>query len=657
MDFQLVVTLVLLVVCVFFFIINKPRMDIVALLALLALPLLGILDMKETLSGFCDQSVILIALMFVVSESLVRTGVSTDVGEWILKKAGGSEVRLIIFLMAAVALFGSVMSSTGIVALFIPAVLSICTKLKISPSRLMMPLSFAGLISGMMSLVATPPNMVTDSILRREGFEGFSFFGITPIGIIVLAAGIVYIICTRRFLGGNNVAADDSDDGSAALPTLAELSRRYELSWHVCVFVVLPNSSLCLKKIGELPLRSQFGANIVCIERRERLGRRFISPEAETILREGDALLVDFSKENNTAENDSAAELGKRFGLELHSAGESGRFKNPEREFGLIEVAVMPDSPLAGRTPIESRVRTLYGMEIMGVIRKGKAFHKNVTDIKLAVGDMLLLAGTWKAAEGLRRHRDSFIVLNVPEEFKHKTDAPGRAPFALGALALMVFLMIFGIVPNALAALIACLLLVATQCIDMDRAYSSINWKSLMLIIGMIPFAAALEKTGGIEIASDALLQIFGGNAAASPRLVLCVLMAFTMLVGLFISNTVTAVLLAPVAITIARALGLDPLPFAMGVAVAASTAFMTPISSPVNALVLGPGRYRFIDFVKLGVPFSALVLAIGVFFIPIFFPFKPLPNAAPATPTSEQPAQQTTAQDAPATVAVVMNS
>lgn len=611
MDSQLITTLSLLGICVFFFIINKPRMDVVALLAMLALPLLGILSLEETFSGFSDPSVILIGLMFVIGEGLVRTGVSNDVGAWILKKAGGSETKLLVFMMVAVALIGSVMSSTGIVALFIPIVLSISTKLNVSPAKLMMPLSFAGLISGMMSLVATPPNMVVNSILTREQFPGFSFFAFTPIGIIVLVAGVLYMLYARRFLGSQ----EDENRRAVAKTTFAELANRYELTWRDAVLVISPASSFCGKKVCELPLRAEYGASIVCVERRERLNRQLIDPSGETILRANDALLIDF-------ENDKSqiSELCEKHSLIRFPLDGGKHFEHSEREFGLVEVSVMPDSPLDGKTPIEAKFRSRYGMSVIGILRNRKAISKNVVREKLRVGDMLLLAGSWKAADALQLHRKSFIVLNVPVEFENKIAVPGRASYALISLLVMVGLMISGIVPNALAALIGCLMLLAARCIDMDRAYRCINWSSLILIVGMIPFATALEKTGGVEIAADTLMQIFGN---ADPRIILGALMAFTMIVGLFMSNTVTAVLLAPIAITVARSLGLEPYPFAMGIAIAASTAFMTPISSPVNTLVLGPGRYRFIDFVKLGVPFSVLVLLLGVAFIPLFFPFS----------------------------------
>ena len=286
MNENLILSLTLLGVCVFFFVINKPRMDVVSLLALMLLPLLGIIDMKEALSGFSDPSVILIALMFVVGEGLIRTGISTDVGLWILKKSRNNPTKLIVFLMVAVAVIGSVMSSTGIVALFIPIVLGICRSQKISPAKLMMPLSFAGLISGMMSLVATPPNMVVNSVLTRENYPSLGFFAFTPIGVLVLAAGVGYMLYVRKFLGGNDDAEAQTRSRGKREMNFVELAERYRVTWRDAVFVVTADSPLCGRKIRECPLRSEYAANIVCIDRREqRLGKRsLINPVGDLSL-------------------------------------------------------------------------------------------------------------------------------------------------------------------------------------------------------------------------------------------------------------------------------------------------------------------------------------------------------------------------------------
>lgn len=615
---DLILSLVLLGVCVVFFVLNKPRMDIVALLALMSLPLLGIIDIKEALSGFSDPSVILIALMFVVGEGLIRTGISTDVGVWILKKSRNNPTKLIVFLMVAVALIGSVMSSTGIVALFIPIVLGIATRLKISPAKLMMPLSFAGLISGMMSLVATPPNMVVNAILTRENYPSLGFFAFTPIGIIVLVAGVFYMLYVRKFLGKETEADKKKSSRDEKTTNFVELAERYRVSWRDAVFVITRDSPLRGKKVRECTLRSDYGASIVCIERREqRLGKRsLINPGADTELREGDALLIDFLHDPRPGEIDFVSE---KLCLDRRPL-ESRHFTKAEREFGFIEISVMPGSTLEGKTLAEAQFREKYRMNVFGIRRNNTAINANeIAREQLKVGDTLLIGGPWKEIPTLQKHTRHFIILNVPAEYAGAIAAPGGAPYALLSVAIMVGLMIFTNIPSVLAALIACMILIFSRCIDIDRAYRCINWASLILIIGMIPFATALEKTGGVEHAVSVLMSFFGDG---SPRLILGLLMAFTMVVGLFMSNTVTAVLLAPLAISIAQTLDVSPYPFAIGIAIAASTAFMTPISSPVNTLVLEPGNYKFFDFVKIGVPFSIIVLVIGIIFIPIFFPF-----------------------------------
>jgi len=616
MNEQLLVTLGLLLICVVCFVINRPKMEVVALFAMTALPALGIIPVKDAIKGFSDSSVVLIGLMFVVGEGLVRTGISADVGSWILKKSGGSEVKLIAFMMTAVAIIGSIMSSTGIVALFIPVVANICSQLKISPSKMMMPLCFAALISGMMSLLATPPNMIASEALLAKNFEGFSFFDFTPIGIIVLVVGVFYMIFARRFLGGN-----DKRRERVAGTSFKDLGKRYRLGRRDVVLVVRPGSDFVNKKICELPLRQDFGASVVCIERREKrpVGSRrlFIDPTGETVLLENDALLIDFEQGQ-----ENASSLCEKYELERFPLADGKYFKNIEREFGMVEVAVPSESKFEGKTAIELSFRENYGMRIIGILRKRNAITKNVASEKICAGDMLLLAGSWEKATGLAKPNKDALVLTMPEEFKQKTDAPGRAPFAVLSLAVMLILMAGNIVAPVIAALIGCLLLLATRCIDTHSAFRSVSWATILLIAGMISVATALETTGGVQLAADFVSATFGN---ASPHILLAVLMAFTMIAGLFMSNTATAALLAPIVVDIALKMNYNPTTFAMGLAIAASTAFMTPISSPVNSLVVGPGGYRFMDFVKIGVPFSLIVLIVGIIFIPLFFPFATL--------------------------------
>lgn len=284
----------------------------------------------------------------------------------------------------------------------------------------------------------------------------------------------------------------------------------------------------------------------------------------------------------------------------------------------MVEVILPADSRLIGQTVLEAHISSEYGLSVIGLRHGNKVVAPSLLEERLKIGDTLLLVGFWSDIRNLQSDMDDIVVLNMPVELEEVLPAANRAPHALAVLGLVVALMISGLVPNVQAALIGCLLMGLFGCVDFNSAYRAINWKSLILIVGMLPFSLALQRTGGVDLAADALVSVMGG---AAPRFLLAVLFVVTSVLGLFISNTATAVLMAPVALAIAKDIGASPYPFAMTVALAASTAFMTPISSPVNTLVVGPGQYSFGDFVKVGVPFSIIVAAVSVLLLPILLP------------------------------------
>ena len=608
MNLPLLWVLTLLLIAVILFFRNKPRMDAVALIMLVALPLTGVLTMEETLAGFSDPSVIVIAALFVVGEGLVRTGIANQMGESLVKHAGSSEVRLIVMLMIAVAALGSVMSSTGVVAIFIPVVLSMASRLNIHPSRLMMPLSFAGLISGMLTLVATPPNMVVHSELVRAGYEGFSFLAFTPIGLVVLALGTGYMLIARKWLGNDS----DSKEPGEPRHRIQDLVREYRMEGRERRLRVKANSILTGHTLDELQLRKQYGINIIAVERQQRFRRTLLSATGSTEVRAGDILLANLVSPAIDLLN-SYHELG----VEPLST-EVSYFGDHSRTLGLAEVMLPPDSRLIGKTIQELGFRSRRKLNVVGLRRNREALDGLLVDEVLKTGDTLLVAGDWKRIHVLQGYTRDFLVLSLPAEVDQGAPALVKAPHALLSLAVMVGLMVTGVVPNVMAVLIACLLMGAFRCIDMESAYKSIHWQSIILIVGMLPFATALQKTGGIDLAVQGLMSLFGG---AGPHMILGVLFVATAVTGLFISNTATAVLMAPVAIATANAMGASPAPFAMIVALAASAAFMTPVSSPVNTLVLGPGQYKFTDFMRIGTPFTIIVLFASVLLVPILFP------------------------------------
>ncbi|MFW7762685.1 SLC13 family permease [Klebsiella pneumoniae] len=610
MNGELIWVLSLLAIAVVLFATGKVRMDAIALMVIVAFVLSGTLTLNEAFSGFSDPNVILIAALFIIGDGLVRTGVATKMGAWLVSVAGNSETKMLIYLMLTVAGLGAFMSSTGVVAIFIPVVLSVSARMNTSPSRLMMPLSFAGLISGMMTLVATPPNLVVNSELLREGLHGFSFFSVTPIGLVVLILGIVYMLAVRFTLKTDN--GDSARDGRKR-STFRDLIREYHLTGRARRLAIRPGSPMIGQRLDDLKLRERYCANVIGVERWRRFRRVIVNVNGVSEFRARDVLLIDMS----ASDVDLRQFCGEQMLEPMVLRGEY--FADQALDVGMAEVALIPDSEMIGKTVREIAFRTRFGLNIVGMKRDGKAMDGSVVDEPLQLGDILLVVGNWRQIALLAKRGRDFVVLNMPVEVDDASPAHSQAPHAIFCLVLMVALMLTDEIPNPIAAIIACLLMGKFRCINAESAYKAIHWPSIILIVGMMPFALALQKTGGVDLVVKGLMDVAGGEG---PYLMLGCLFVMCAAIGLFISNTATAVLMAPIALAAAKSMGVSPYPFAMVVAMAASAAFMTPVSSPVNTLVLGPGKYSFSDFVKIGVPFTILVMVVCVLLIPVLFPF-----------------------------------
>lgn len=611
MVFQpLFIVLALLAVAIILFIQNKLRMDVVALLVMLGFSLSGILTTQEIFAGLSDPNIVLLALLYIIGESLSRTGVANNISDWLMRVAGASETKVLVLLMLCIGVLGSFMSSTGIVAIFIPVVLAICAGMNISPRRLMMPLSVAGLISGMMTLIATAPNLVTHSELVKAGYQGFHFFSFTPIGIVILGLGILYMLVARRWLDdgvANNINNNNED-------SMAKLIEEYGLNGRAKMVILQEDSPLIGKTIDELKLRSVYQMNIIAIQRFKNFRHITIAAYGNDQLQKKDILLIDIGVDE--VRFLELCELFKLQQIELKGS----YFSTQAKSVGMAELAVMPETETIGCTIPELRFRSSYGLSIIGIKREKTILHNDLLNETIQSGDILLVMGIWSKIATLAKERKDFFLLGLPKESKLAVPAASQAPHALFSVFLMVVLMITGVVPNVIAALIACLLLGKFRCIDMKSAYDSIHFPSLILIVGMMPFSIAMQKTGGVSLMVEEFIRITGG-AQTNAYFILLGLFALTAVVGLFISNTATAILMAPIAIEVAKQLGYSPTALVMVIAIASSAAFMTPISSPVNTMVIGPAGYRFMDFVKIGVPFTILVMLATVFLVPVFFP------------------------------------
>jgi di/tricarboxylate transporter len=525
MNTELAIVLLLLAAAVAMFALNKPRMDAVALIMMTVLPFTGVITIGEALTGFSDANIVLIAALFVIGEGLVRTGVAQRLGDWLISKAGRSEIRLLVLLMLVVGALGAVMSSTGVVAIFIPIVLRIAQNTGTPPSQLMMPLSFAALISGMITLVATAPNLVVNSELVRHGAAGFGFFSFTPFGVPVLILGIVYMLFARRWLAVDN----QEDTETSGRPSLRKWIKYYRLADREYRLRVTERSPLVGKTIQEMDLRGSSGANILAIERMGSLSSDIIQPRPHSELQAGDVLLVDLA-----APDADMAALRQRFALEEMPLS-GAYFTDRSQEIGVAELVVPAESRLVGETVVEARFRTSYGLTVVGLRRGRIAHERGLLNEALRIGDALLVVGAWKDIRRLQAEREDLFVLNLPAELDEVLPAASRAAQALASLALVVALMVSGVVPNVQAALIGCLLMGALGCVDLNSAYRSINWQSLVLIVGMLPFSTALQRTGGVDLAADGMLAVIGG---AGVHAALATLFGVTALLGLFISNT-----------------------------------------------------------------------------------------------------------------------
>jgi len=587
---------------------NRVRFDMVALFVVLALMLSGVLTVSEALSGFSNSVVIIVAGLLVVGEMLDRTGVARAVGDWILMKGGTSETKLLMLIMASAGMLGAAMSSTAVVAIFIPIVLRVAAQTGLSPSRMLLPMSFAALISGMMTLIATPPNLVVSAELVTHGFSPLGFFSFTVVGVGVLVVAIGYVLTIgRRLLPSEATAESRAPQGRS----MEEIWHDFRVDRIHATVRISESSALAGQTLAEAGLGTQYGARILGIGRREtQREESVVLPPADFTLHAQDVLLL-------VADPTALERLCAEQGVEPSKHGVRDR-QRLLWEMGAVTALIHPDSQLIGKSLRDVEFRSRYGIDVVGLRRSNEAV-RDFEDLKLQTSDSLLGIGTWPRIQQLKGRNHDFVVLETPSEAQDIVPAYRRMPVALLILGIMIVLSVFDVVPLVAAVLMAAIAGVTTGCLTAEDAYRAIPWSSLILVAGMLPLADALESTGGTDLIVAALLT---GIGDASPQVMFTVLFFLTAVLGLFLSNTASAVLVAPIAITAAASMGVSPYPFAIGVLIAASAAFVTPVSTPVVTLVVEPGRYRFIDFVRFGVPLLMLTYVTTLLLVPFVFPW-----------------------------------
>ena len=621
----MITTLIILALSAVFFVNGKLRSDLVALCALVLLIVFNILTPEEALSGFSNPIVIMMVGLFVVGGAIFKTGLAKMISSKILRLAGKSELKLFILIMMVTAFIGAFVSNTGTVALMLPIVVSMAASANISPGRFLMPLAFASSMGGMATLIGTPPNLVVDEVLSNAGFTDLSFFSFTPIGVICVLIGLVVLIPLSKFFLVKKEDGKDTKTTTGHSPK--ELAKKYQLSDNLYRIQIRPGSRIGGKKLQELNITQAYNLSILEIRRQSSSQGRFLKTVDQSLagphteLQENDILYVfgPFEKVNQFA---------KEQNLELTDTHVSEYVEGAEveklsvREIGIAEVLLMPDSKLINKAVKDSGFRDKYSVNILGIQRKGEYRLNDIKDIKMHAGDILLIQGTWDSIARMSQKQSQWVVLGQPLEEASKVTLDYKAPVAALIMVLMIAAMVFDFIPipPVAAVIIAGILMVLTGCFrNVEEAYKTINWESVVLIAAMLPMSLALEKTGASNLISEKLVSGLGDYG---PLVLMAGIYFTTSLLTMFISNTATAVLVAPIALQSAIAINVSPYPFLLAVTVGASMCFASPFSTPPNALVMSAGKYTFMDYVKVGLPLQIVMGIVMVFILPLLFPF-----------------------------------
>jgi di/tricarboxylate transporter len=589
------------------FALDRYRMDLIGFGALTLLLLGGVLSVPEALAGFADPTVHMIGGLFIVGGAVFQTGLADRFGKQLERLGAGSQRKLMLVIMLAAASLSAFLSSTGTVALMVPVVAVLARRSQVSPSKLMIPLAYATLLGGLLTLIATPPNLIVSNALVKHGFAPFGFFDFTAPALCLLAVGICFIL----FFVDRLLPERLSPGGTERTATPQELWTRYGLEGWVCECRILSGSPLVGRSIAQSQVRSLYSVAIFAVRsvtsEHSNTDGNIERARADRVLLAGDVLTVKGAPDNV-----------ERF-VEQAQLERLDVLKELPPELVTGELLIAPGSPLVGKTIADSQLRTRFDVTVSAVFRSQQVLRESVARTTVQVGDLLLLLGNAKSVTKLRDELPEAILVNESEVLKRAAFHTDKAPVALTVLGCMLLAMAFEVVAPVVAVITAAVAMVVFGCLEAKQAERQINLESVFLIATILPMATALNKVGAVDAVVSGLLSTFG---AAGPYVILSAVFFLTAGVGLFISNTATAVLVSPVAAQLAASLSIQPQALLMAVAVAASSAFVTPVSTPVNMLVVNPGGYKFTDFARLGLPLLIVTWLASLIVLPLFFPF-----------------------------------
>lgn len=613
----MLITLITLIVAAAFFAFGKIRSDVVALAALMVLVCSGILNVQEALSGFSNPIVIMMAGLFVVGAAVFNSGLAKKMGASLSRLGGDNPTRLFIVVVLATGIIGGFVSNTGTVALMLPIVVSMAASSSVSPSRLLMPIAFASSIGGMLTLIGTPPNLVIAEVWEEYGGSPLTMFSFFPTGIICLLVGAALLVPLSRWLikGGKAKKNSTSEPTEQSLGRLVE---EYSLNQDFRRIDIPKSSPINGLTLGTLSLRANYGLDVLELRADKGPGilRNIVqeTPAASSTIDANDTLFVRGSIEG-------ARRFAEDYGLILDANPEETLRNLRFYDIGLAEIVPMPESSLLKKTISTLDFRNRFNVNVLGVRRGRDLITSDIKDITLRKNDVLLVQGRWDDISKLSSDNSDWVVLGQPELQASRLTLDYKAPLVGVIMLAMIGALVVDFIPSVVAVIIAALLMVLCGCFrSVADAYKSMNWESIVLIAAMMPMSLALEKTGADKVFSSALISIFG---SMGPHTLLAAIYLATSVMTLFISNTATAVLMAPIALQSSLAYGVSPLPFLFAVSFGASLCFASPFSTPPNALVMAAGGYSFGDYFKVGGTLQLVMAIIMIFVIPLIFPFQ----------------------------------
>lgn len=578
------------------FVSEKLRVDVVAMIVLAALVLTGLVNIEEAFSGFASPAVITVWAVFIVSGGLTRSGVADTIARFIVRAAGKDSARLTVIIMVGVGLMSAFMNNIGAVAILLPAVVSVARETKTAPSKLLIPLAWASLMGGNMTMIGTPPNILASGILESYGgLEPFKFFDFLPMGVAVLTTGTLYMLFIGRRLLPNHSSG-------------SELTQNYQIQEYLTELRVMEGSWLIGKTVKEADLDNRYGLNVIhihlCCQDNETA-----SPMSDHRLEQGDELHVE-------AKPDAIIEAEKALKLQPVPEQDIQAWdQDPSRKaYELAEIVLAPNSALGGKSFSEIDFRSRFGLSVLALRHQNQMIFSRLGDVPLSFGDSLLIQGPVEQINKLRSNQD-ILLLDMPQP---ETRNLSKAPIAIGILLGVLLAVSTGFLHVSIAMFIGALLMVLSGTLTMEEAYQSIEWKSVFLIAGMLPLGLAMENTGTAQLLADQIINLIGGWGA------LAVLMGIFVLTGLLtevMSNAAATVLAVPIAIDAALRMGANPHAFVMAIVVAASTSFLMPIGHQVNVLIYGPGGYQFFDYTKVGIWLNLILMVLTAVLLPILWP------------------------------------